>query len=157
MNRWTGIGRLTKDPVINRDSNVPVARYTLAVDRRVARTDDPNAQTADFISCVAFGKAVDFVEKWLKKGTKIAVEGHIVTGSYTNKDGQKVFTTDVAIDTHEFVESKGASQTSAPAPTPQQVSQQRMAQVQAQTPTQVPNDFMNLPDLNSEEEELPWA
>lgn len=155
MNRWTGIGRLTKDPVINKDGNVAIARYTLAVDRRGVKTEDPNAQTADFISCVVFGKAVDFVEKWLKKGTKIAVEGHIVTGSYTNKDGQKVFTTDVAIDNHEFVESKGAAQTQAP--TPQQVSQQRMAQVQAQTPApaQVPNNFMDI--ANADDEELPWA
>lgn len=157
MNRWMGIGRLTKDPIVSRAGSIATARYTLAIDRRGVKTDDPNAQTADFISCVVFGKAVDFVEKWLKKGTKIAVEGHIVTGSYTNKDGQKIYTTDVAIDNHEFVEGKTTSQATTQTPTPQQISQQRMEQVQAQAPTQAPNNFMDLPDLNSEEEELPWA
>lgn len=85
-----------------------IARYTLAVDRRFVKRDDPNAQTADFIGCVAFGKAGEFAERYLKKGTKICVTGRIQTGSYTNKDGQKVYTTDVVIEDQEFAESKNA-------------------------------------------------
>ena len=102
MNRVILIGRLTKDPDV-RDT---YARYTLAVDR--AGKPEGDQPTADFISCVVFGKAVEFAEKYLKKGTKIAVEGRIQTGSYTNKDGQKVYTTDIVVDRHEFCESKGS-------------------------------------------------
>ena len=83
-----------------------IARYSLAVDRRFKRDGE---QTADFINCVAFGKAAEFAEKYLHKGTKIAVLGRIQTGSYTNKDGAKVYTTDVVIEEQEFAESKNAS------------------------------------------------
>lgn len=102
MNRVTLIGRATKDPSISYAQNggMTIARYTLAVDRR------GKDQQADFISCVAFGKSAEFAEKYLKKGTKIAVNGRIQTGSYKNKDGQTVYTTDVVIEDHEFVESK---------------------------------------------------
>jgi single-strand DNA-binding protein len=86
-----------------------VARYTLAVDRRVRRDADQNQQTADFIGCVAFGRNAEFAEKYLRKGVKILVSGHIQTGSYTNRDGQKVYTTDVVIDDSEFAESKNAN------------------------------------------------
>ena len=102
MNRVTLIGRATKDPSISYAQNggMTIARYTLAVDRR------GKDQQADFISCVAFGKSAEFAEKYLKKGTKIAVNGRLQTGSYKNKDGQTVYTTDIVVEEHEFVESK---------------------------------------------------
>lgn len=98
MNQVTLIGRLTKDPDIRQTNDTTVARYTLAVDRK--------KDEADFISCVAFGKSAEFAGNYLHKGTKIAIEGHIQTGSYTNKDGNKIYTTDVIVRNHEFVESK---------------------------------------------------
>lgn len=106
------MGRLTRDPEIkysnNGGDNSAIARYTLAVDRRFKR--DGDEVTADFIPCVAFGKSAEFAEKYLHKGTKIAIVGRIQTGSYTNKDGNKVYTTDVIIEEQEFAESKAASQ-----------------------------------------------
>ena len=120
MNKVILMGRLTRDPEIRYsagDSSMAIARYTLAVDRRFARRDQGNGndqQTADFIGCVAFGKSAEFVERYLKKGTKILVEGRIQTGSYTNKEGQKVYTTDVVAEDQEFAESKNAAG-SAPA------------------------------------------
>lgn len=101
MNRWIGIGRLTDEPKINRNGNTPNAKYTLAVDRL--------GEGTDFISCVTFGKGADFAESYLHKGMKIAVDGRIQTGSYTNKDGVKIYTTDVVVDRHEFCESKGGN------------------------------------------------
>ena len=98
MNKAILIGRLTRDPDVRKSSETMVARYTLAVDRF--------KDGADFISCVAFGKSAEFADKYLKKGTKIAVTGHIQTGSYENREGQKVYTTDVIVETHEFVEPK---------------------------------------------------
>lgn len=109
MNKANLLGRLTRDPEIRYsqgNDQMAIARYTLAVDRRFKRDGE---QTADFISCVAFGKAAEFTEKYLKKGTKIAVTGRIQTGSYTNRDGQKVYTTDVVIEEQEFAESKAAA------------------------------------------------
>ncbi len=108
------MGRLTRDPEVrNFNSNgeqFAIARYTLAVDRRFARKNGSNdQQTADFISCVAFGKSGEFAEKYLKQGTKIVATGRIQTGSYTNKDGQKVYTTDVVVEDQEFAESKSAA------------------------------------------------
>ena len=110
MNKVILMGRLTKDPDVHygQDGNISVARYTLAVDRRVARQQDDGQPTADCISCVAFGKSGEFASKYLHKGTKIAVTGRIQTGSYTNRDGQKVYTTDVIVDNQEFAESKNA-------------------------------------------------
>lgn len=99
MNVWIGMGRLTKEPEITVTAENTIARYTLAVDR----TKD----TTDFIGCVAFGKNAEFAQTYLKKGTKIAVEGRIQTGSYKNKDGKTIFTTDVVVNRQEFVESKG--------------------------------------------------
>lgn len=90
------------------ENQTAVARYTLAVDRRFRR--EGSDQNADFISCVAFGKSGEFAEKYLRKGMKIAVVGRIQTGSYTNRDGQKVYTTDVVVEDHEFAESKSASE-----------------------------------------------
>lgn len=106
MNKVILVGRLTKDPDYRKnetDDKRDCARYTLAVDRRAKGE-------ADFISCVAFGKGAGFAAVYLKKGTKIAVTGHIQTGSYTNREGQKVYTTDVIVEDQEFVESKKAAE-----------------------------------------------
>ena len=111
MNKVILMGRLTRAPEVrysSGDNQKAVVRYTLAVDRRYRRQEDE--QTADFINCVAFGKGAEFAEKYLRQGTKIVVEGRIQTGSYTNKDGQKVYTTDVIVESHEFAESKSSSQ-----------------------------------------------
>ena len=86
-----------------------IARYTLAVDRRQSRSNGGDEQNADFINCVAFGRSGEFAEKYLHKGTKIAVTGRIQTGSYTNKEGVKVYTTEVVVEDHEFAESRNAS------------------------------------------------
>lgn len=106
MNKAILAGRLTRDPEIRYsqgESAMAVCRYTLAVDRRFKRDGE---QAADFITCVCFGKSVEFAEKYLKQGTKMIVEGRIQTGSYTNKDGVKVYTTEVMIENQEFAESK---------------------------------------------------
>ena len=112
MNKVILMGRLTRDPEIRYsqgNEQLAIARYTLAVDRRFNRNGD---QTADFISCVAFGRSAEFAEKYLKQGTKIVATGRIQTGSYTNKDGNKVYITDVVIEDQEFAESKGSSSSS---------------------------------------------
>lgn len=142
MNKVVLMGRLTRDPDVRYsqgENATAIARYTLAVDRRFARRDDPNAQTADFISCVAFGKAGEFAEKYFRKGTKIVVSGRIQTGSYTNRDGAKVYTTEVVAEEQEFAESKNAS---ADATT-------------GNTPAPATDGFMNIPD--GMVEELPFA
>ena len=116
MNKVILMGRLTRDPDVRYsagggDQQQAFARYTLAVDRRVRRdNNDPNAQTADFISCVAFGRSAQFAEQYLHKGTKIAVTGRIQTGKYTNRDGQTVYTTDVVVEDQEFAESKASAE-----------------------------------------------
>ncbi len=110
MNKVILMGRLTRDPEVRYsagDNQMAIARYTLAVDRRFNRNN--SEQTADFIPCVAFGKAGEFAEKYFRKGMKIAVTGRIQTGSYTNKEGQKVYTTDVIVEDQEFAESKNAN------------------------------------------------
>lgn len=107
MNRVVLMGRLTRDPEVRQSQAaepVTIARYTLAVDRRRGKEEE---QSADFISCVAFGKAGEFAEKYLHKGTKICISGRIQTGSYTRQDGTKAYTTDVVVDGQEFAESKG--------------------------------------------------
>ena len=112
MNKVVLMGRLTRDPEVRYsqgENPLAIARYTLAVDRRAARSNNGDEQTADFINCVAFGKAGEFAEKYFRKGTKIAVSGRIQTGSYTNKDGVKVYTTEVVAEEQEFAESKNAS------------------------------------------------
>ena len=106
MNKVILIGRLTKDPEVRYSTGsnpMAIAKFNLAVDRRVKKE---NEQSADFISCTAFGKTGEFVEKYLKKGTKIALEGRWQTGSFTNKDGQKVYTNDCIVEQVEFAESK---------------------------------------------------
>ena len=112
MNKVILMGRLTRDPEVRYSQGaqpLAVARYTLAVDRRVARNNGGDEQTADFINCVAFGRSGEFAERYLHKGTKICVSGRIQTGSYTNKDGVKVYTTEVVVEDQEFAESKNAS------------------------------------------------
>ena len=113
MNRVILMGRLTRDPEIRYtqgDNSMCIARYTLAVDRRGSRQNaGSDQQTADFIPCVAFGKSGEFAEKYFHKGTKLVVSGRIQTGSYTNKDGNKVYTTEVIVDDQEFAESKNNS------------------------------------------------
>lgn len=119
MNKVILMGRLIKDPDVKYtqgENSTAIARYTLAVDRRFAKKNQQDAQTADFIGVVTFGKAGEFAEKYLKKGTKVVITGRIQTGSYTNKDGQKVYTTDVVAEDQEFAESKSASQGNGSAP-----------------------------------------
>ncbi len=106
MNKAILIGRLTRDPEVRYtrgEKQMAVARYTLAVPRRAAKDGQ---QSADFIGCVAFDKAAEFAEKYFRQGMKIAIAGHIQTGSYTNRDGQKIYTTDIIIEEQEFAESK---------------------------------------------------
>ena len=109
MNKVILMGRLTRDPEVRysaAENALAIARYTLAVDRRFRRDGEASA---DFISCVAFGRQGEFAEKYLHQGTKIAITGRIQTGSYTNKDGQRVYTTDVVVEEQEFAESKSAA------------------------------------------------
>ena len=139
MNKVILMGRLTRDPEVRYtqgDNAMAIARYSLAVDRRFKK--DGDEQTADFINCIAFGKAGEFAEKYFRKGTKIAVVGRIQTGSYTNKDGQKVYTTDVVVEEQEFAESKNSSS-----------SDNNLS-----APANKNTDFMNIPD--GIDEELPF-
>lgn len=111
MNKVILMGRLTRDPEVRYsqgENAMAIARYTLAVDRRFNRNNGDD-QTADFISCVAFGRAGEFAEKYFRKGTKIAITGRIQTGSYTNKDGVRVYTTDIVVEEQEFAESKNSA------------------------------------------------
>lgn len=110
MNKVILMGRLTRDPEVRYsqgENATAVARFTLAVDRRIKRD---NEASVDYINCVSFGRSAEFAEKYFHKGTKIAIAGRIQTGSYTNKDGQKVYTTDIVIEEQDFAESKAASQ-----------------------------------------------
>ena len=109
MNKVILMGRLVKNPEVRQDASgaISMARYTLAVDRmRTKKDEDPGA---DFINCVAFGKSAEFAKNYLRKGTKLVIEGRIQTGSYTNKNGQKVYTTDVVTERQEFADSIFAS------------------------------------------------
>lgn len=110
MNKVILMGRLTRDPEVRYsqgDNATAIARFTLAVDRRIKRD---NEASVDYINCVSFGRSAEFAEKYFYKGTKIVIAGRIQTGSYTNKDGQKVYTTDIVIEEQDFAESKAASQ-----------------------------------------------
>ena len=146
MNKVILMGRLVREPEVRYsqgDTATAVARYTLAVDRRFNRNNAEN--NADFIGCVAFGKAAEFAEKYLKKGTKLVVTGRIQTGSYTNKEGVKVYTTDIVVEDQEFAESKNASGASAG------------GEFMSSTPkseSTVSDGFMNIPD--GIDEELPF-
>ena len=127
MNTVLLLGRLTKDPVVSMSQGgTKIARYTLAVNR-MKKQD--GTQDADFINCICFNKSADFVERYLGKGMKIAIRGRIQTGSYQDKNGQKVYTTDIVVDEHEFCDSKSSGVNEQPAPAP----------VQAQAPTQTYN------------------
>ena len=144
MNKVILMGRLTRDPNVRYTQGAEstcVARYTLAVDRRAKQEGQ---QSADFIGCVAFGRNGEFAEKYLKQGSKIVVTGHIQTGSYTNRDGNKVYTTDIIIEEQEFAESKAAAER----------NQQQEPQPQPQPETDE-NGFMNIPD--GLDEELPFS
>lgn len=149
MNKVILMGRLTRDPEIRYgqgESAMAVARYTLAVDRRFKREGE---QSADFLPCVAFSKNAEFAEKWLKQGIKIVVVGHIQTGSYTNKDGVKVYTTDIIVDEQEFAESKSASSGAG------NNEYNNQGAGQAMPPSSQPGDgFMNIPQ--GIEDELPF-
>ena len=139
MNRVILMGRLTRDPEVRYsqgERSMAIARYTLAVDRRGRRGQDGNDQTADFINCVAFDRAGEFAEKYFRQGMRVLVSGRIQTGSYVNKDGQKVYTTDVIVESQEFADSRrdgsGAGSRGSK-----------------------DDDFMNIPD-NVEDEGLPF-
>ena len=133
MNKWLGMGRLVRDPEVRYTEGAEpkaVAKFTLAVDRRFKRDGE---QSADFIQCTAFGKIGEFVEHYLVKGTKVVVEGKWQTGSYDNKDGQKVYTNTCIVDSIEFAESKKANNDEPPASN---------------------GDFINVPD--NIDEQLPF-
>ena len=143
MNKAILSGRLTRDPEVRYSQGeqaTAIARYTLAVDRRGRGTKE-GEQTADFISCVAFGKAGEFAEKYLKKGTKMIITGRIQTGSYTNKEGVKVYTTEVVVEEQEFAESKNSSQGNT-------------GNAQSVPNTSEDDGFMDIPD--GIDEELPF-
>lgn len=158
MNKVILMGRLTREPDIRYsqgERQMAIARYTLAVDRRGRSSANGNEQTADFISCVAFDRAAEFAEKYFHQGTKIVVTGRIQTGSYTNRDGQKVYTTDVVVEDQEFAESKNSSSAGMGtdyAARPQSSYQQ----TSRPAPSSAINEgFMNIPD-GVEDEELPF-
>lgn len=147
MNKAMLIGRLTRDPEVRYsqgESSTAVARFTLAVDRRFKRAGD---QEADFIGCVCFGKQAEFVEKYFRQGMKMVAVGRIQTGSYTNKDGQKVYTTDVVVEEVEFAESKSNNQDSS-----NNSGFQR--DFRPEPSSAVGDGFMNIPD--GIDEELPF-
>ena len=150
MNKVILMGRLTRDPEVRYsqgESATAIARYTLAVDRRFNRNNDENS--ADFIGIVAFGKAGEFAEKYLKKGTKVIVTGRIQTGSYTNKEGQKVYTTDIVAEDQEFAESKNAAGSNGGFS-----GAGNNASAGAEKPVAAGDGFMNIPD--GIDEELPF-
>ena len=148
MNKVILMGRLTRDPEVRYsqgENASAVARYSLAVDRRFKRDGEPSA---DFINCVAFGRAAEFAERYLRQGTKIAVTGRIQTGSYTNKDGVKVNTFDIVIEEQDFAESKSASGASTP-------SNNYQASPAPSPSSDIGDGFMNIPD--GIDEELPFS
>ena len=164
MNKVILMGRLTRDPDVRYtqgERQMAIARYTLAVDRRGRGSNNTNSeQTADFIQCVAFDRSAEFAEKYFHQGTKLVVTGRIQTGSYTNKDGNRVFTTDVVVENQEFAESKAASDMNRgqvpedPAGyTRQYNAPQRSAE--AAPPMDAGAGFMNIPE--GIDEELPFA
>ena len=153
MNRVILMGRLTRDPEVmysQGERSMAIARYTLAVDRRGRRNQDSSAeqQTADFINCVAFDRAAEFAEKYFRQGMRVLVSGRIQTGSYVNKEGQKVYTTEVILDDQEFADSKGAAS--------EMGGYAQAAPSQRPAPTSAIGDgFMNIPD-GVEDEGLPF-
>ncbi len=143
MNKAILMGRLTRDPEVRYsqgERSMAIARYSLAVDRKGRRNQD-SEQTADFINCVAFDKAGEFAEKYFRQGMRVLVSGRIQTGSYTNKDGVKVYTTDIVVEDQEFADSKGAAGESHQQSRPE--------------PSNIGDGFMNIPD-GVEDEGLPF-
>ena len=149
MNKVILMGRLTRDPEVKYsqgERSMAIARYSLAVDRRGRKSQNGNEQTADFINCIAFDRAGEFAEKYFKQGMRVLVTGRIQTGSYTNKDGNKVYTTDIVVEDQEFADSKGTSSgntnnnqpASRPAPS-----------------SAIGDGFMNIPD-GVEDDSLPF-
>ena len=148
MNKVILMGRLTKDPEVRYsqvERTMAIARYTLAVDRRGHRNQDGNEQTADFINCVAFDRAGEFAEKYFRQGMRVLISGRIQTGSYINRDGQKVYTTDIVVEDQEFADSKNASGGS-------DGGYQQSRSVSSST---IGDGFMNIPD-GVEDEGLPF-
>lgn len=144
MNKVILMGRLTRDPDIRysqSENPMAIARFILAVDRRVKRDADADQQTADFITCIAFGKTAEFFEKYGRQGTKFVIEGRIQTGSYTNREGNKVYTTEVVVEQTEFAESKKSSGDESTRPEPSSVAA---------------DGFMNIPD-GLDEDGLPFT
>lgn len=145
MNKVILMGRLTRDPEVRYsqgERSMAIARYSLAVDRRGRRNQDSNEQTADFINCVAFDKAGEFAEKYFKQGMRVLVSGRIQTGSYTNRDGVKVYTTDIVVEDQEFADSKGTAGGEC-------------KQTQRPEPSSIGDGFMNIPD-GLEDDGLPF-
>lgn len=143
MNKVILMGRLTRDPEVRYsqgDNATAIARFTLAVDRRIKRD---NEASVDYINCVSFGRSAEFAEKYFYKGTKIVIAGRIQTGSYTNKDGQKVYTTDIVIEEQDFAESKAASQQNNSGNAQNASNNQQAQQPKPQTS---PDGFMSADD-----------
>ncbi len=143
MNKVILMGRLTRDPEVRYsagDNSMAIARYTLAVDRRIRKE---NEASADFIGCVAFGRNAEFAEKYFRQGMRVVITGRIQTGSYTNRDGKKVYTTDVVVEEQEFAESKAVSESN---------NQNRTSGRTMETDNG--DGFMNIPD--GIDEELPF-
>lgn len=152
MNKVILMGRLTRDPEVRYANQgtrqMAVARYTLAVDRRVSKQAKQGDQTADFFNCVAFDNQAEFCEKYMHQGMKMLVTGRLQTGSYTNREGQKVYTTDVVIESQEFCEKRSEGESYVPHPA--------MAEAQKNTPpSQHKGGWMNIPD-GVEDEGLPF-
>lgn len=141
MNNVVLVGRFTADPEIRSNGDMTIARFTLAVDRRI-KTE--GGQDADFPTCVAFGKTAEFIEKWFKKGDRLGCTGRIQTGSYTNKEGKKVYTTDVVVEQAEFVERKIYNTSADPLP-----KQDKAPTVTGQ------EEWMQVDDLD-DDEDLPF-
>ena len=153
MNKVILMGRLTRDPEVRYSQGekaTAIARYTLAVDRTFKRDGE---QTADFINCVVFGRSAEFAERYFRQGTKIAISGRIQTGSYTNKDGVKVYTTEVVVDEQEFAESKAASANNSGFQP--QGGYQQAAPAKPSPNAAIGDGFMNIPD--GIDEELPFS
>jgi single-strand DNA-binding protein len=150
MNKAILIGRLTRDPEMRYsqgENQLAIARFTLAVDRRFKRAGE--TQEADFIGCVCFGKQAEFVEKYFRQGMKMVAVGRIQTGSYTNKEGQKVYTTDVVVEEVEFAESKANNSAS------EYVQTSHSKEFKPEPSTAMGDGFMNIPD--GIDEELPFS
>lgn len=147
MNKVILMGRLTRDPEVRysqNDTSMAIARYTLAVDRRFVRNNNNGEQqTVDFINCVAFARSAEFAEKYFRQGMRVLITGRIQTGSYTNKEGQRIYTTDIVVEDQEFADSKGAGTANGNGNT-------------RPSPAEAGNDgFMNIPD--GTDDELPFT